>query len=497
MVIELSLQNLPDSDQRLEAMLQAFGDLLFILDEDGTIRDYKAGDISNLFLQPSQFLGRKMQEVLPYKVGKKYTDALFSMRWDKKVVQIEYSLPTPSGSGWFESRLVPLRNRQVVVFVRDISKYKQSEEKIQNQLEQLAALRAIDLAITSGVDLGQTLSLILGHVCSQLNVDAAAILLLNSQNLMLEFAAQAGFTTSALQQTSLKVGEGYAGRAILGHEVMHIPNLQTRKTDLLRSPLFSQENFVEYYAVPLIAKGQALGVLEIFHRAVIQADPDWLNFMNMLAGQAAIAIDNAVLFKDQQVTNFELALAYDKTIEGWAHALHLRDKETEEHTRRVAEMTQRLAVKVGIPQSELLHIRRGAILHDIGKVAIPDSVLLKPGPLSEAEWVLMRQHPLIAVEMLKSISYLAPALAIPRSHHEKWNGSGYPDGLAGEDIPVAARIFAMVDVYDALTSDRPYRSAWPKPKTLEHMQAESGTHFDPSLMPAFMDLVNTRQDLPV
>lgn len=478
-------------------MFQAFGDLLFILDEQGTILDYRAGDVQRLYVPAAQFLRRRMQDVLPSSVGKKFTDALREIRQQHKVVQMEYSLPTSEGEGWYECRLVPLPNRQVVVLVRDITRYKLSEEKIKDQLDQLAALRSIDLAITSGVDLSQTLSLILDHVRVRLGINAAAILLLNSHDQVLEFAADVGFTTSALQQTNFKVGEGYAGRAVLGHEVLHIPDLRTRKTDLLRSPVFRQENFVEYYAVPLIAKGQALGVLEIFHRTAIQADPDWLNFMNMLAGQAAIAIDNAMLFKDQQLTNFALALAYDKTIEGWAHALQLRDRETEQHTRRVAEMTQRLAVKVGIPQGELLHIRRGAILHDIGKVAIPDSILLKPGPLDEAEWILMRQHPLIAVEMLEPIAYLAPALPIPRSHHEKWDGSGYPDGLAGEDIPVAARIFAMVDVYDALTSDRPYRSAWSKPKTLEYIQAETGKHFDPGLIPAFMDLVNTRQDLPV
>jgi putative nucleotidyltransferase with HDIG domain len=494
MITEFSLQHLPDAGQRLDAMFQAFGDLLFILDEDGTIRDYKAGDANHLFLPPSQFLGRKMQEVLPYKVGKKYTEALFSLRWDKKVVQIEYSLPTPMGERWYESRLVPLPKRQVVVFVRDMTKYKLSEDKIRNQLDQLAALRSIDLAITSGVDLNQTLAMILDHVRARLNINAASILLLNSENLHLEFAAQVGFTTSALQRTNLKVGQGYAGRAILGHEVLHIPNLKIRRdTDLLRSPFFSRENFVAYYAVPLIAKKQPLGVLEIFHRASLQPDPDWLNFMNMLAGQAAIAIDNAMLFKDLQLTNYELALAYDKTIEGWAHALQLRDRETEEHTRRVAELTQRLAVKVGIPQGDLLHIRRGAILHDIGKVGIPDNVLLKPGPLNEAEWILMRQHPLIAVKMLEPIAFLAPALPIPRSHHEKWDGSGYPDGLSGDDIPVAARIFSMVDVYDALTSDRPYRSAWPQADVLGYMREQSGEHFDPQLLPAFMEMVGNQQ----
>ena len=475
-------------------MFQAYGDLLFVLEQDGTILDYKAGDVSQLYIPPSQFLSKKMQEVLPYKVGRKFSDALFALERDRKTVTLEYSLPVPAGQGSFEARLVPVSNKQIMVFVRDITEYKRAETRTKHQLDKLAALRAIDLSITSGVDLSQTLTMIVENVRAQLKIDAASILLLDSSKQILEFAAESGFITSALQHTHLQVGEGYAGRAIQKRRTVYIADLKTRKTDMLRSPFFSSENFVAYYAVPLIAKGQALGVLEVFHREPIQADQDWLDFMNMLAGQAAIAIDNAVLFRDLDTINFELALAYDKTIEGWARALDLRDKETEKHTRRVAEMTQRLAVKVGIPQDELLHIRRGAILHDVGKVAIPDSILLKPGPLDEEEWRLMRQHPSIAVEMIAPIAYLAPALPIPRSHHEKWDGSGYPDGLAGEAIPISARLFALVDVYDALTTDRPYREAWSKDEAVEYILAQSGKHFDPQFTPAFLELLDKPQD---
>ena len=489
MVIELSYQNLPDSDQRLEAIFQAFGDLLFILDEQGTILDYKVGDMQRLYVPAAQFLRRRMQDVLPSNVGKKFSEALREIRQNNKVVQIEYCLPTPQGEGWYESRLVPQPKGQVVVIVRDMTQYKRSEQKIKDQLDQLAALRSIDLSITSGVDLGQTLAVILEHVRKQLNIDAATILLLNRRSQTLEFAADVGFNTTALQNTRLKVGEGYAGRAILGTDVLHIADLKTRKTDMLRSPFFKQENFVEYYAVPLIAKGQALGVLEIFQRAPIDAEVDWLDFMHILAGQAAIAIDNAVMFTDLQRTNIELTLAYDKTIEGWAHALHLRDKETEVHTRRVTELTVRLARQIGVSEDELLHMRRGAILHDIGKVAIPDNILLKPGPLTDVEWQLMRQHPSIALEMLQPISYLAPALAIPHAHHEKWDGTGYPMGLAGEQIPIPARIFAIVDVYDALTSNRPYRQAWPQAQVIEYLHLQAGRHFDPEILPRFMEII--------
>jgi putative nucleotidyltransferase with HDIG domain len=192
--------------------------------------------------------------------------------------------------------------------------------------------------------------------------------------------------------------------------------------------------------------------------------------------------------KYKQSFSHELTQAYDKTIEGWSRALYLRDHETEDHTRRVTEMALNLARQIGISDLELIHIRRGATLHDIGKVAIPDHILFKPGPLTEKEWAIMRRHPLIAVEILKSILYLAPALSIPRSHHEKWDGSGYPDGLAGENIPLTARIFAFADVFDALTSDRPYRQAWPAEDALEYIRKNSGTHFDPQIVSAFIGM---------
>ena len=307
----------------------------------------------------------------------------------------------------------------------------------------------------------------------------------------LEYATGRGFRTEALQHTRLPLGEGYAGRAALARQMVHIPNLRGRKTDFLRSPTFSQEGFVSYFGVPLMAKGEIKGVLEVFHRSAFEADTEWLNFLETLAGQTAIAIDNATLFKGLQLSNIELSMAYDATIEGWSRALDLRDKETEGHTQRVAEMSQRLARAMRINEAELVNMRRGALLHDIGKMGVPDAILLKAGQLTDEEWVIMRQHPQFAYDMLSPIAYLKPALDIPYCHHEKWDGSGYPRGLKGEGIPLAARIFAVVDVYDALTSDRPYREAWSKEKTLEYIREQSDTYFDPQVIEAFMEMLRT------
>lgn len=179
----------------------------------------------------------------------------------------------------------------------------------------------------------------------------------------------------------------------------------------------------------------------------------------------------------------------DRMITGWLRSLYLRDFETEEHTRRVTEASVELARRLGVPEQELADIRLGAQVHDIGKIAIPDEILLKTGKLTQAEWGVMRQHPLIAVDLLKPLPGIEAALVIPRSHHEKWDGSGYPDGLAGETIPLAARIFAFADVFDALTSDRPYRRAWSRAYALQYIQSEAGKHFDPSLTFEFIRLM--------
>ena len=222
----------------------------------------------------------------------------------------------------------------------------------------------------------------------------------------------------------------------------------------------SGEGFVTYHALPLISRGNVNGVIECFHRTAVEPEQEWQDFLEALAGQAAIAIENTTLFAGLQRFNIEMEVAYDATIEGWSRALDLRDKETEGHSQRVTEMAVRLASDLGVTGDALMQIRRGALLHDIGKMGVPDQILLKPGPLSESEWEIMRKHPVFAYEMLSPIEFLVPALDIPYCHHEKWDGTGYPRGLSGEDIPLAARIFAVIDVWDALRSDRPYRPGW-------------------------------------
>jgi len=236
---------------------------------------------------------------------------------------------------------------------------------------------------------------------------------------------------------------------------------------------------------PLIYDGKIKGMLNIVGPTLTEHD---IPAMRAFANQIAVALENARLVRNLQSANEQLENAYQKTLEGWVQALDLRDNETMGHTMRVAEETVRFANFLGVSAEDIPHIRRGALLHDIGKLALPDSILRKSAPLSEAEWLVMRQHPLTAYQWLSAINYLKPAIDIPYCHHEHWDGSGYVQGLGGKDIPYWARLFAVVDVWDAMRSDRPYRKAISEKETLKYIKEQSGKLFDPAIVEAFLDL---------
>jgi HD-GYP domain-containing protein (c-di-GMP phosphodiesterase class II) len=362
----------------------------------------------------------------------------------------------------------------------------------ERRLERISALHAIDNAISGSLDLGFILDVFLGQVIDQLNVDAAAVLLLNAHSHRLEYAASRGFRVTSPKNLRLGLGEGLAGRAAMERVTRRIADIRLEAVEELHQPqlsLFRSEGFVAYFGVPVVAKGKVKGLLEVFHRSPLATDAEWIDFLETLAGEAAIAIDNAALFEDLQASNFLLNHAYDTTLEGWSRALELRHSETDGHAQRMVDLTLQMARAVGFSESDLIHVRRGTLLHDIGKMGIPDGILLKPGPLTEEEWAVMRLHPVYAYRLLAPITYLRPVLDIPYCHHEKWDGTGYPQGLAKEEIPLSARIFSLVDVWDALLSDRPYRPAWTRESVLDYIHARAGEQFDPRLTPVFIDLV--------
>ncbi len=383
-----------------------------------------------------------------------------------------------------------------VAVKQDVSERYAAEESIRAlnadlavQLARITALHQIDVAITGGTSLEEALQAFVRSSRSGLAVDAAAVFVPTSDGLDLELMETLGFRNPPARLT-LPGGQGVAGRAASTGRT-HVVRGRDQVIEALSldaTPTFAEEDFEAMAAAPMLVRGVVRGALMVAHRAPLEVSTDWLKYLEGVATQGAILVDNTALLSDLRSSNEELRAAYDATIEGWSRALDLRDKETEGHSRRVTEITLRLAHAMGLPQEALVHVRRGALLHDIGKMGVPDAILQKPGKLSEQEWATMRLHTIFARDLLAPIGFLGPALDIPYSHHERWDGSGYPQRLEGEAIPLAARIFAVADVYDALTSDRPYRPAWSRERTLAHIRQGTGSHFDPAVVRAFLAL---------
>ncbi len=482
---------LRQSEERFRALTENAYDLVGIIDGAGTLNyaspsverilGYKSGDV----------MGMRVFDLVHPEDVPAATDALLRTLDDPRRpprlldIRVRHADRTwrileGMGSNLLDNPAVG----GIVLNFRDVTERNHAEEQVRHQLEQVTALRMIDQAISASTDLRVTLGVLLNQVITQLRVDAACIFLLNPYSQRLGYTAGCGFRSKSLEHSSLRLGEGFAGRAALERRTIKVPNLA--ETEDNAPGLLDGEGFVACCATPLVIKGKLRGVLETFRRARQDWDPEWLTFLETLAGQAAIAIDNAELFQGLQRSNAELVLAYETTLEGWSRALDLRDRETEGHTLRVTELTVHLAQAMGISESEQVHVRRGALLHDIGKLGVPDSILLKPGKLTDEEWIVMKKHPELAYALLSPIPYLRPALDIPYSHHEKWDGTGYPQGLKGERIPLVARIFSVVDVWDALRSDRPYRLAWPEEQTIEYLLDQSARHFDPQVVECFL-----------
>ncbi|MRR13393.1 HD domain-containing protein, partial [bacterium] len=326
----------------------------------------------------------------------------------------------------------------------------------------LSALLKVSLALSGTLDLREVLQEAVEGAVEVLELDSGAIYLLDGPYLVL------GATTPALPahvpneaRRAELANHPRIKQAIDGAQPVLISDVTHVRMSPQEKEVVSARGLRSLLYVPLMMGDHPEGVMIVGTANVARTYTDEdVDLCRTLSAQITLAITNARLFESAQLAAAELRCAYDATLEGWSLALELRDEETSGHTERAAALAVELAELLGIPESQLSHVRRGALLHDIGKMAVPDSILRKPGSLTEEEWAVMRRHPEYARTFLSQIEYLEPALDIPYSHHERWNGSGYPQGLKGEDIPLPARIFAVIDVFDALTSDRPYRKAW-------------------------------------
>jgi PAS domain S-box-containing protein len=361
-------------------------------------------------------------------------------------------------------------------------------DQAQRRIQQLSALQSINLAIGASLDLRLTLNVLTVQMTNQLGVDAVTVFLRNPNTKLLRCVAHNGFRTRAMESFQLWEGEGQAGRVAMERRSRHLYDPDGIAGYFVPVTTFTGEDFVAYDAVPLVVKGEVKGVIEAFHRPPYNSTGEWVQLLEALALETAIAIDNAEMLEKLQRSNQDLKMAYDTTIEGWARSLEQFGIEWGKHSRRVVDLTTKLAQWMGISGDQLSNIRYGALLHDIGKIGIPRSILNKPDKLNAEEWTVVKEHPRYAFEILHDIPFLRSALDIPYYHHERWNGSGYPHGLKGDEIPLSARIFTVIDIFDALTSRRPYGTIWSEEEALEYLRETAGREVDPKVAQAFLDM---------
>jgi putative nucleotidyltransferase with HDIG domain len=399
------------------------------------------------------------------------------------------------------SRLSGMGNPTISTVIQDITRVSQGlldlEQKVDRELKsgqsELAALMGVGRAINSSLDRQRVLEAVMDALIKLTSAERGFLMMLDPATGKLEFEVARGMSNVNLGADEFKLSMTVVRRVAQTGEVIVTTNAQ-------EDPRFANQMSVASYKLrsilcaPLKSKHELMGVIYVdnkIHSGMFGEQDREL--ISAFADQAAVAIDNARLFQELKATNFdlerakiELEVAYEATLKGWVDALDLRDKETNGHTQRVTVLTERLARAMGVRDEELVHIRHGALLHDIGKMAIPDKILLKADKLTEEERVCMQEHPSKAYKMLHPIEFLQPAIVIPQCHHEKWDGTGYPLGLKGEEIPFYARIFAVVDVWDALTTDRPYHKALPHDVVRQKIKADAGKHFDPRVVDAFL-----------
>jgi PAS domain S-box-containing protein len=450
--------------------------------------------IANWLIGQIRNEGQDEKNILAYAQSIGANAQLFKEALDNVPVMPLEQFETIAQMVFLLSNELSIRAYQNIQQARFIAEKQKTELALSDSLRQtklhvqeLQLLHQIDRAMTNHETIEQVITTILGQIITLAPIQAGVVYLpeTNSQNLKL--ITSVNFPTELAVHLA-KTENRNCITAVMHNQKIIIEDNLDQVVD--RNCEVCQSYYSVCTVVPLLIGDQLKGVLQIFASKNMGIDMDWRSFITSLGLQVAIAIDRMELFAGMKKANADLESAYDATLEGWSRALELRERETAGHSQRVVELTMRLGEAFGLKQAEMVHLRRGALLHDIGKMGISDNLLLKPGKLSTDEWIIMRKHPEFAYQLLNGIPYLRPAIDIPYYHHEKWDGSGYPRGLKGTEIPLPARIFALVDVWDALSNSRPYRpDVWSETDILHYIKDNRGTHFDPMVVEKFMEII--------
>jgi len=441
-------QRVSDRTRELNALFEAMQDLVLVIDTNGFFLDLPIKSREKIPLLNRKIVGKHVKDLIPDKSGENVLNVIKNVLSTQKPEISEYTVSIDGKTSWFSGVISPLDKKRALLVSRDFTQWKNTQEALIESEHRF-------------------------HIMFE-NHDVAMVLISPENNQIVDLNQSAadfyGYTIEQMRKLKLDEIDEFSDWPIQSMTNSFLGEGQTKFVQTLQ-----------------LSNGETR-VVEI-HATPVQIKKENLVFCIILDITERKKAEEAVQHK-----SIELANAYEATLEGWSNALELRERETAGHSKRVVELTLQICRMLGLPEHELTHIQRGALLHDIGKMGIPDNILLKPGPLSSDEWVIMRQHPLYAYQLLSRIPFLQPALDIPYAHHERWDGSGYPRGLKGEEIPLPARIFAVVDVWDALISDRPYRPAWTKNAAFNYLKENSGKLFDPQIVAAFEKIYQDQEN---
>jgi PAS domain S-box-containing protein/putative nucleotidyltransferase with HDIG domain len=469
-------QAIRESEERFRAVVQTANDAIITMDQTGKIVSWNFAAENIFHYSPGQIIGLPISCIVPDQAKILRQPGSADQNQAGKIVEVS-GLSREGKEFPIEMSITDWKARGgdfFTVIIRDITERKQRE----NELRVIASLSA---ALRTARSRTELLSVAVNHMNSQLQYGSIATEIINheTRESVIE-AASGAWESLAGSRQAISQGPNFILRGTT-------PGQNVDKSRRETSAVVHTEagdQIIEGVGIPLVAQEQLIGMLWVGKSQEIPESEEHL--LASIADIIANALLRTTLHEQTLKDALEITHAYDTTLEGWAHALELRDQETVVHSQNVVEMTIELARVMGVAENEIDNVRRGALLHDIGKMGIPDSVLLKPGTLNEREWEIMRRHPEYGYKLLEPIEYLLPAIDIPYCHHERWDGTGYPRGLQAEEIPLVARIFAIVDVWDALLTDRPYRKAWDIDQACRYLQDQAGKHFDPQVVDAFM-----------
>lgn len=500
---------------RFRTLIETAPDIILTIDRDGHI--YFINKI------PSVFAAQTHEESnifdLIFEDSITTFKAMLERVYQRQAPQYgEFAVITSSGGkAWYtvSANLIDEGSsaQHLILVARDITTQKQNDALIEQRNQEIRILYEINQMISSSLDINTIYDHLYEGISQMMDCDHLMISSYEPDKKMICYAyGRLDGEQVEIEKLPLlsleKEGMGVQSQVIHERKPILIKDIQKEMSSAANAfyvtgkiPVYDSKHADQLtknsqkvvvrsgILVPIVLENEVVGIIQVFSRQLNAYSVQDIRIMQALAAQVAVASNNAKLYRDLRASTEDLFLAYDRTLEGWSTALQMREKETAGHTKRVAELSMLLAERLGIPEEERIHIWRGALLHDIGKLVIPDDILHKTEYFDEKEWETIKQHPIYAYEWLSPIEYLRPALDIPYSHHERWNGSGYPQGLSGESIPLAARMFAVIDVYDALSSDRPYRKAWLHENVLQYIKEQAGTEFDPAIVAVFLDMI--------